>query len=392
MASFECVVGKDPITEVNDSEEHIILNAAGGVQTTRGFICTKHNNKTGSDWDAELASQLNGLCHIFGIKRVRGETPDQTVETTAGETFVMLRDGSFALPKPTLEKKQVGAQTRIQIKARDTSEARKILRGLKRKHPNLDVEAELAKAQSEMAFPAGMINIPIQIGGVRAGRSIVKSAAAFAHDCGIPVTVCEQALAYLCDENAPACFGYYQSSDLVVGRPRSVPLHCVAIEGDPDTGLLLGYVEYFGFLRMVVCLSKSYTGVRINRCHAIDPTGGKELAFSVRMKFTLADIADIFEYKYCHQNDTVRSLGEVLGPAMERKNTRERGRITAEAVRFAFENCGAKEGEVITPEHAGKLARLMAEKLTPYILNLNRPRPAPPGATFYPYKSNSRDS
>jgi hypothetical protein len=237
-----------------------------------------------------------------------------------------------------------------------------------------------------------LINIPVQIGGVKAGRSIVKSAAAFAHDVGIPVNVCEQALAYLRDENAAACFGYYQSTDLVVGRPHGVPLHCVAIDGDPETGLLLGYVEYFGFLRMVVLLSKAYVGGSINHCYAIDPTTGQELALSVRLPFTLQDVADIFDYKHCNNEDTVRSLNEVLGPAMERKNARERDRVMAEAVHYAFENCGAKEGEMITAEHAAKMARLMAEKLTPYILNLNKPRPVPPGATFYPYTSSTSRS
>jgi hypothetical protein len=158
MLSSECVIGNGPITAANDSEEHILLNALGGVRTTSGFICAKHNNKTGSVWDAELASQLNGL--IFAIKRDRGRIPDQMVGTTAGETFVMLRDGGYALPKPALEKKQVGATTQIQVKARDMNEARKILKGLKRKYPNIDLEAGIAKARSETSYPAGIDQHP----------------------------------------------------------------------------------------------------------------------------------------------------------------------------------------------------------------------------------------
>src|SRR5271169_12153 len=109
--------------------------------------------------------------------------------------------------------------------------------GLKRKALNLDVEAELAKAKVETSYPQGLIKLPIEIGGVGAGRAIVKSAVALAHDS--KVAACDQALAYLRDKDAAPCFGYYQSSDLMVARPRGVPLHCVANSGNPVTGLLL---------------------------------------------------------------------------------------------------------------------------------------------------------
>lgn len=388
MVSTGCVICGTRITESNDSEEHIILNAIGGMRRTSGFICEKHNNTTGSDWDAELASQLNGLCHIFAVQRDRGDIPDEVVKTTNEETFVLLRDGGMALPKPTLEKKRVGAATHIQVKARDKREARKILVGLKKKYPNIDVDAEIAKANPSVAYPEGLIQILIQIGGARAGRSIVKSALAFAHDSGIPTDACEQALAYLRNENAQACFGYYQSSDLVVARPHGVPFHCVAINGNPETALLLGYVEYFGFLRIVVVLSEKFTGTAISRCYAIDPRSGKELELSVSMRFTHTDIGDIYDYKHCDHNDVARNLDDVLGPAMVRKNERESQHVRDEAIRYAFENCGAKEGEILTAEHVARIAQLVAERFTSYLVNLNRPRPSPPGTTFYPGKPN----
>jgi hypothetical protein len=293
----------------------------------------------------------------------------------------MLPDGGFALTQPTVEKTPVGPQTQYRVTARNMSEARKILKGIKRKSPDLDIEAELAKAKSETSYPQGLIHIPIEIGGVRAGRAIVKSAVAFAHDSKIPAVACDQALAYLRDKDAPVCFGYYQSTDLVVARPRGMPLHCVAISGNPSTGLLLGYVEYFGFLRTVVLLSEAYSGAEINRCHAIDPTIGKELALSVRLEFTRADIADIFDYRHCDRKDTKRSADEVLGPAMERKSKRDWNCALKEALQYGWDNCGAQPGELLTGEHRRKIVQLMGEKLRAYIANLHRPRPKPPGLT-----------
>jgi hypothetical protein len=382
-----CVVCDKPISPDTDSDEHIINNAIGGRKKTTGFICKDDNNMAGRTWDAELASQLNDLCHLFAIQRERGEIPEEVVTTTADEKFVMLSNGGFKLLKPVYEKKQEGTTTQIQAQARNKREARQMLQGLKRRYPSIDVETELAKGTEEILFPKGMINIPVQIGGVRSGRSIVKSAMAFAHECGVPAKTCEEALAYLRDEKVPACFGYYQSSDLVVERPQGVPFHCVAISGDPKRGLLLGYVEYFGFLRIVVCLSRAYAGAPIERCHAINPTTGQELHLSVRMSFTEGDIADIFKYKHCSHDDTARNLQKVVEPAIARKVERDCQKWITDAINYAFEKSGMRMGERLRPEQAENFSRLLAKRMALYITNLNQPRPVPLGATLYPLRS-----
>lgn len=381
MLSSNCALCETPLTASNDSAEHVIANAIGGIWAVKGFICKPCNDTTGQNWDAQLAGQLNGLCHFFAIKRDRGAIPVETITTTAGEIFDMLPDGGFALMRPTVEKTQVGAQTQYHIVARDKSEARQILKGLKKKAPDLDIEAELAKTKVETSFPQGLVKLPLEIGGVGAGRAIVKSAVAFAHDSKIPATACDQALAYLRDKDRVPCFGYYQSTDLMVARPRGVPLHGVSISGNPVSGLLLGYVEYFGFHRAVVLLSDAYSGPEINRCYAIDPTSGEELDLSVRLGFTRTEIDDIFDYKFCDYKDTLRAASEVLGPGMELKRKREWDHTVKDALRYGWDNCGAHPDEILTEEHRRTIARLMMERLHAYLENLHRRRPAPPGFT-----------
>jgi hypothetical protein len=300
MTPSTCALCDTLLSASNDSAEHVIASALGGIWKIKGFICKRCNDTAGHDWDAELAAQLNGLCHFFAIKRDRGEIPVETITTTAGETFNMLPDGGFALMRPTVEKTRVdAAQTQYRVVARNMSEARRILQKLKRKALNLDIEAELANAKVETSYPQGRIRLPIEIGGVGAGRAIVKSTVALAHDTKLEMAACDQALTYLRNKDASPCFGYYQSSDLMVARPRGVPLHCVAISGNPATGLLLGYIEYFGFHRAVILLSDTYSGSEVARCYAIDPTTGQELGLAVRLDFTRADVADIFDYKHC---------------------------------------------------------------------------------------------
>src|SRR5580693_8848972 len=79
MVSSNCALCNTPLTASNDSAEHVIANAIGGIWAIRGFICKPCNDTTGQNWDAELAAQLNGLCHFFAIKRDRGAIPVETI-------------------------------------------------------------------------------------------------------------------------------------------------------------------------------------------------------------------------------------------------------------------------------------------------------------------------
>ena len=47
---------------------------------------------------------------------------------------------------------------------------------------------------------------------------------------------------------------------------------------DPNERQLLAYVEYFGWLRIVACLSNNYEGIAFSHCYAIDPVAGKGTA------------------------------------------------------------------------------------------------------------------
>jgi hypothetical protein len=90
--------------------------------------------------------------------------------------------------------------------------------------------------------------------------------------------------------DAEPCFGYYYFDDLVDGRPSATPLHCVAIDANPETGLILGYVEYFGIHRAVVSLGRDYAGDRLRSVYALDPRTGQTLELAARLDFSVADV------------------------------------------------------------------------------------------------------
>jgi hypothetical protein len=363
-----CVRCDHRIDISSDSDEHVIPNSVGGRLKVRGFICRDCNSWAGETWDATLSQQLNFFCNFFGVVRERGTPPPQPIETTAGEHLLMQPGGGFKMKNPIFQAVPTETGKQIQIKARDRGEAAVMLKGLARKYPNqVDVEAELAKATETYTYPDGVFFHTPDFGGVSGGRSVVKTATAFAFHCGVSVDQCDLAVRYLRDEAAEAAFGYYYERDLVAGRPAGVPIHCVAVTGDPATGMLLGYVEYFGTQRVVVGLSQSYAGSPIARSYGLDPTTGETIPLQVDLPFSVADVQAIYNYERTPADGMQRAYAEVVPTALKRHFDLEVAHVARRAAQYAFENCGAKPGDELIPEQTAKLGALATEHMMPFI-------------------------
>ncbi len=372
----QCVLCEKTITAETDSEEHLILNAIGGRKKVSGLLCRKCNSETGDSWDAELAAQLLPLCLLMDISRERGEPPTLKVETTAGERLSIGPNGALSLSSPEFAATPLpSGRTQYEIKPRTMAEARRIVTGLKRKHPEIDVEAVLASARMVETYPRGAVGHNLSIGGELAGRSMVKSCLAWAFTCGVDWSACKHAISYLRSPLNPPCFGYYHDTDLVERRPTGVPLHCLAVDADPATGLILAYGEFFGFHRFVCLLGEAYEGSVIRKTYAIDPRTGNELDLTVRVVFSREDMEDIFAYKRTKLED-IKSAGDaILGPMMQARTQAAQRQVISKALDEARASCGAKPGETLTPEQRWRFSRIAAEKIGPFLLHQMRGLP-----------------
>ena len=268
MPNTRCIIGcGEFLTSNNLSREHIIPNAIGGKKFVSGFICDRCNNETGAAWDAELARQLNPISLYLGIRRTRGKVRPQVFPTSSGGEVQVHPGGRMTIAKPSFDKTVDGNTTHIRVHARSEQELRKVMKGLIRKHApskSEDLDDLVAAAQTSPYYSDDMIGIDLVCEGPKAGRSLVKSAVALTFDAGINPNTCDLALDYLQAESGEPCFGYYYDSnnDIVSNRPAQTPFHCVHVNGDPHTGMILGYIELYGLHRMVMCLSESYWGTR----------------------------------------------------------------------------------------------------------------------------------
>ena len=233
-----CALCETPLDDSNDSREHVIPNAIGGRKAIRNFVCRQCNNTTGANWDNELAAQLQPLCTMLNIQRGRGRNQPVTIETVNDEKFLLNPDGSMTIPKTTFSKLDLGDRTALKIEVRSRAELNKMIPGLARKHPNLDIKEVLRQALSETSrrrYLQDPWSVLLQFGGNSAGRSIIKSCLSLAYEAGLHINDCEHAKEYLLSNGEP-CFGYYNETDVVLNRPSKVFFIAFSFVGIPALG------------------------------------------------------------------------------------------------------------------------------------------------------------
>ena len=137
---------------------------------------------------------------------------------------------------------------------------------------------------------------------------------------------------------------------MVKSRPEKTFFHCVHVCGDPEKRQLLAYVEYFGWLRIVACLSNTYEGRAFSHCYAIDPVSGKELDLDIELVIESADIPKIYDYKKVDYNEVRRALSVVVEAWKQMDLERALTHAIEDALKFACDECGIEEGGILSDQ------------------------------------------
>ena len=243
-----------------------------------------------------------------------------------------------------------------------------MLSGLKKKHPQIDVDELMKQAEPVQEYSNEPYAISLSVGGALAGRSMVKSCLAMVHDAGLTTDQCEEAKHYLLKEERP-CFGFYTKRDLVRNRPEKTFFHCVHVRGDPERRQILAYVEYFGCLRFVAWLSMNYEGCAFSHCYAVNPVTGKELDLDIVLDINPADLAEIDDGGKVDYDEVARALGVLVGAWKEMDVDRARTGAIDDAITFACAECGIREEDILSDEQAAQFARVVSGRMTPYLVH-----------------------
>ena len=367
MSNPRCALCNVEITGENDSQEHIILNAIGGIRKVPQVFCVSCNSGAGAKWDAEAARQLQFLAVHIGVVRDRGIGRAVEVVTASGRRIRKQPDGRLSFPasKPSITPKGQGVEIRIQATTR--AEAEKTLRGLKRKYPKLDVDAALAGVDERDTYLSEPVMAELNFGGTLSGRSVVKSALTLAVSEGVDAHICDLALRYLQNENSDPPFGYYYRRDLVTNRPPNRIFHCVAVKGDPVTRKLNGYIELFSIYRMVIGLSDRYAGPAIAASYSIDPTLGEELNLNVDLTFTDDELRFAIANEEDYSPKLLEACDTVMGIAQQLSFEQELQRASARAYKGAIAALGLIRGQQMTKEIALALSQEITKRMIPFL-------------------------
>ncbi|MHA6860354.1 HNH endonuclease [Ralstonia pseudosolanacearum] len=372
-AAKACALCPNTLSAKNRTKEHIIPNAIGGRKKTTGFICNDCNNRLGESWDAELARQLNWFSLAVGISRERGEPPKQIVQTIDGDRYWLLNDGSFTPEKSSYSEEDLGEGIKINLTAKTMEEAKQRLKGIARKYPKFDVEKAINELEIETNYLDSPLHVSLSLGGSDAGRSLVKTAFAFASECDVPHDQCEKALEYLLNPEAETTpFGFAYLSDLVEGRPQDRIFHCVSLHGDPKKKRLWSYIEYFGIFRVVVLLSDQYVGPYRNEIYTIDPVDGERVPAKVNSQVSEEEFSLLMKGEGFDQEKHKAAADYAPPIIMERGRSRTLERTVKDGFHHAAKNLGIKEGEIIPKDKAAEFTAFMMEKISPYIEHLVR--------------------
>lgn len=310
-----CLLCNLQITNKNNTKEHIIPNSIGGRKTVKDFICNSCNNRLGETWDAELARFLNIFSLLLNIKRLRGNPPKEKLKTTNNQRILLHSNGKFTLDeKPVCEINKISDnELSLNIHANSEEQLNNIIKGIKKKYPAIN-EHELHSLVEDKPIDKVQAGFSFDFSNINIYKSLIKATLALVADSGIEAKKCNLALDFLKSEIPPSsCIGYYYKQDLIKNR-KDLPFifHCVTVHGDSMSNSIMGYIELYSWLRMVVCLSDNYKGDSFNNSYAIDPLTGKEVNMCVDLSSLSKEIIKDHPYNELYSKELSDQLSKIL--------------------------------------------------------------------------------
>lgn len=259
-----CYICNNEISTKNQSIEHVILNAIGGRIKSKNLICANCNSYFGDDIDAELARQLNNFANLLRIRREKGiPQPVRGKHSKTGEEYNISINGIPAPAKPKFEISSIGGNPHVNINARDLKEFRKIITGLKKKYPQIDVEDIVKRATVNKEPLDAPLKIDQKFGGEKAFRSILKTAINFFLINGGERHFIHHLIPVLKGEKPCKDVWYFYTSEIPALNNFEI-FHRLYLVGNPDEKFLYCYIDFFGGISFIALLNIEYNGVPIS--------------------------------------------------------------------------------------------------------------------------------
>ena len=372
---MDCYRCDTEITEENESEEHIILNACGGRLKSKYLLCKSCNSLFGNKFDFELAKSTNDIANLLMVKREKGmPQPIDSVRTTTGDKFYLEYGGSLVQAKTHYEIiPEEGNKTRLKIEAKNRRELKKTLIGLNKKYQGIDIEKALNEAQEKRFYYNDSFQVNSYIGGDGTFKSIAKTAINFFIFKGGESKYIKHLLPYLeGNEKKDIVWMHYPENDIYKPDKDEVS-HVLKIVGDSKEKILYAYVELFNLHCFIIQLNVSYVGIDINSDYVFNIHSYEVKESKTDLKLTKDELINLFVNKNAKPFEMIKNrYARVLTIANRVQDKHQLQGIISKAVDSTMGVL--PEGTVIDE----KIARLMFDelmkKVMPFIAHRNNLR------------------
>ncbi|WP_456432365.1 HNH endonuclease [Nitratifractor sp.] len=364
---MKCYICDTELTPENKTDEHIIINAAGGRLKSKELICKKCNSNFGEKIDSKLAKQLNFMANMLMIKRHRGKPqPIVGEKQSSGETYILEVGGKPKLAKPIIETNFDGEKTNISITARNEKELKKIIQGIAKKYPQVDVEQAIKYAQWRKEYFEEALHFQIKIGGNEVFRAVCKAAINFyIYSKGDPSQI-KHLIPYIKGEKEKEVVWMHYEDDLYDLNSDEIS-HILHLVGKKDEQILYCYVDYFNTYKYMVLLNNNYQGQDIKKTYCFDLINTVPIEKEVRVDYDRKTLLDIFANKDPKPFEKVKkSFERSIALGLKRQDEHYR----KELIERAIQNSLGKhpDGVPITEEMINEVIEEIIKNVTPYIV------------------------
>ncbi|SEL53895.1 HNH endonuclease [Aquimarina amphilecti] len=341
------------MTKENFSTEHIILNACGGKLKSDSLLCKKCNSSFGDSFDKELAKTITPLANLLRIKRDRGTPPKiNGLDILNNTEYILDHNGAISHKKPSIQKIDFDnpdiSKRKFQIKVPNQKMLKQVLNGLKRKHPDLDVEKALEELnQTEEPFDKEL-EIKMSFGGTDTFKSIIKTAINFYILNGGERNEIKHLFEFL-DGNKEMnnVWFHYPDKDVYNYKEGEIT-HIIKLKGNKNEKILYAYIELFNSHCFIIKLNENYTGKDLNVDYIFNIHNHKIIDESINLNLKRQELLDLFINKNANFTSKVQEkLNRIL--QISKKNDLK-NEISKSVNKIFTKNIGKKVDDVILKE------------------------------------------
>jgi hypothetical protein len=258
----KCYVCEQYIVDGNTYDEHIVLNAMGGRLHSKNLLC-RQCAPLFDKIDAQLAKHFNPIANLLNVRRHRGEPqPIRAEVVNTGEEIFLDPGGKPRISKPTIDIKEDNGEASISLTAKNEKQAREVLKGLKRKFPNLDIEKALEQAVKSEFQLDSEVHFSLEVTGDEIYRSVCKTAVNFYVYSRREYSYIKHLIPYLKGEHKLNCVQIYSPDyDFFPNfLEKGKVFHNLFVGGNSEERVLYAVVQFFSTFQFLILISDEYDG------------------------------------------------------------------------------------------------------------------------------------